>query len=333
MKSIPTPVRLLSLLSASVICAAGAQAQSVDASLVSAESSTDGTGGKIIYNATTVLTEGEATAGFELPAGSYLVLVSSDGAGGGAKVSWSSATCAAASETKYFYSLCVVPQGTNVLTVSNPSTEWKGDEAVHIVLKRVGASITTMANGFVLANEVQNVSEGGSRSFTLPQGGYEVDVSSDLSGMKVVWEGLACPTYSESKNYMGRCAIPAGGGTVTISNPNAVYKGAENATILIKRSSDTFAAGSVVAKETQTVAEGTSRSFTFTPGRYKLALSGVLNGMNVSWSKSSCVSSSNTMDGTYPCTLPNGGTLTLKNPDTPWWMGDETVGIKVTKTQ
>ncbi len=325
----------LALASALAICGASAYADDIelDASAVVADTTTDGSGGKVLYDATTVLTEGESTAGYQLPAGNYLILVTSQGAGGGVKLSWSSSGCSSADETKYFNSLCILPKGGGVLKVSNPSTEWRGDETVRIQLKRVGSTVTGLVNGFVIVNETQSITEGDSRKFTLSKGSYYLSAKSQLSGVKVVWKDLACPSYSESKNYMGTCTVPDAGGTLIISNPSAEWKGDEQTAIILKKASGTVAAGTVVVNETQTIAEGSTRTFTFAPGSYKAVVSGVLNGINVGWSKTACANSVNAMGGTYPCALPNGGTLTLKNPDAPWWFGDETITVKVTKTK
>jgi hypothetical protein len=329
---------LTSLALASVLatCGLSAQADTVDlsAASVSTQSSTDGTQGNVIYSATTTLTEGEATPGYQLPQGSFLVLITSTGSGGGAKVSWSVPGCASATETKYLNALCVLPQSGGVLTVSNPAAEWKGDESVTIEIKRLRDTYTTMANGFVVANETQAIIEGGARSFTLPEGNYRAEVGSALSGVKVVWKGLHCSSYAESKSYVGACAIPSTGGTITISNPSAEYKGSEDTTILIKKvASATLATGTVVVDETQTIPETGTRTYTFAPGRYMADISGVTNGLDVRWSKTRCMNSVNAMGGSYHCALPKGGSLILKNSDAPYWMGNETVKVKVTKIQ
>jgi len=104
---------------------------------------TDGSGGTVLYNdANKTLIEGESTSGYNLTAGSYVAEVTSSGAGGGVKVQWTGASCPSAAQTKYYHNLCVIPAAGGALVVSNPDTEYKGNETVHVVLRNSAPALT-----------------------------------------------------------------------------------------------------------------------------------------------------------------------------------------------
>jgi len=117
---------------------------------------TDGSDGFVVYNENKILTEGEATTGYNLLKGVYLAEITSTGKGGGVQVQWTGATCPTASETHYYRNLCVLPTGGK-LVISNPSQEWAGNETVTVLLKKLSATVTGLAKGFVVANEVQHL--------------------------------------------------------------------------------------------------------------------------------------------------------------------------------
>lgn len=326
MKHASTPLRLAPLMLAALAAQGSALAQGT------AEATTDGTDGLLIYNENKTLQEGETTSGYNLRRGVYLAEITSTGRGGGVKVEWVGASCPTASETHYYHNLCALPSGGS-LVITNPSQEWMGNETVTVVIKKMAATISTIAKGFVVANEIQKLNDGATRSFTLAEGSYQAAVRSNRSGVQVVWEGTQCSSYSESKNYLANCTVPAGG-KVTITNPQADWRGMENTTIFIKKvGSGTLPNGTMVASETQVIAEETSRVFKFSPGTYRIKLSGVTNGISVNWSDKRCPGATNVIDGSFACAMTSGGTLTVSNPTVPHWIGDETVTFKITKTR
>jgi hypothetical protein len=308
------------------------QAQSVPEAPELAEAMTDGSGGTVVYDETKVLYEGEATEGYTLRKGVYLAEVISTGAGGGVKVSWSGVSCPTATETKHYRNLCIAKNVRSTFNVSNPSTQWAGDESVRIILTRLPVNVTDLAPGFEVIEETQKLSEGTSRSYTLNAGSYRADVTSNSRGVSVNWEGTKCATYSESLKYVGTCKVKAGT-RVTITNPNAEYKGDETADIVIKKvASETLPRGTVVVDETQSVAENASRTFKFGKGTYQAEISGVTYGVSIAWSRSDCTGSNNAMGGVYRCeNLPDGGYLRITNPALPWYKGDENIRILVKK--
>lgn len=297
-----------------------------------AEATTDGRGGTVVYDETKTLYEGEATEGYTLRTGVYLAEVISTGAGGGVKVSWAGVTCPGAAETKHYRNLCVAKNARPTFNVSNPSAEWLGDESVRIILTRVAADVTDLAPGFVVIDESQSLQEGASRSYTLNAGAYRADVASSLSGVTVTWDGATCPTYSESKNYIGTCQVKAGG-KVTITNPSTEWKGTEEVDIVIKKVASTaLPKGTVVVNESVALSETSSRTFKFAAGTYWAKITGVTNGVHVAWSNPNCTGSNNAMGGVYQCeNLPAGGYLKITNPALPWWKGDENIQILVKK--
>lgn len=308
------------------------QAQSAPEAPELTEAMTDGSGGTVVYDETKVLYEGEATEGYTLRKGIYLAEVISSGAGGGVKVSWSGVSCPTATETKHYRNLCIAKNARPTFNVSNPLTEWHGDESVRIILTRLPVNVTDLEPGFNVIEETQTLPEGMSRSYTLNAGTYRADVTSSRRGVSVKWEGTNCATYSESLNYVGACKVKAGT-RVTITNPNVDYQGNESVDIVIKKvASATLPGGTVVVDETQSVAEDTSRTFKFGKGTYQAQISGVTNGISVAWSRSDCTGSNNAMGGVYRCeNMPDGGYLRITNPSLPWYKGNENIRIQVKK--
>jgi len=132
---------------------------------------------------------------------------------------------------------------------------------------------------------------------------------------------------------MGTCTVAAGG-KLTVTNPSDDWSGVESTEIVIKKvATDVIPLGTLVASETQVIGENGTRTFKFSEGMYRIKLSGVTNGLDVEWSEPRCPGAFNIVDGSYACTVPAGGTLTLRNPTVPYWIGDETVTFKITKTK
>jgi len=199
-----------------------------------------------------------------------------------------------------------------------------------------GSTTTDGTDGTVVQTFSATLNESEvTQSDPLPKGTYVVKVtrtSGAGEGVAVEWSDSSCPSSTQTKSYHNLCTLSSPG-TLKITNPqDPWYKGNESVSVEIRKVSATqLAAGFVVASENQSVYEGSSRTYELVPGRYKAEISGASNGVNIAWSGASCTGLTNGIpSNAYTCNLSSGGgSLTITNPEIPWFQGDENLSIKV----